>query len=365
LVPNWRRLIAPGGWFAFTMTVSIIIRTYNRAHSVAKAICSAQRQTYSDFEIIVVDDASTDATNERIRGFKDPRIRVLRHETNRGVGAACNTGVLAAKGELVAWLDSDDIWYPEKLERQVQFMQEHPEVDGVFSDVCIRHGIDEIPSLARYLKVFPKYLCGKTEGGEFVFDRRKMYLCLLEEIPIKPTALLVRRGVFEKVGMFDETSRSGEDWEFLLRLGRQGTFGYIDRPMAAMRWGPDSTHRTFWVNDKTYLIDVFEREREILAGDAEALNAIQRGITELFKSLAYYYLELGKRGKAFATYLQGFKATRNAEMLFQAAATYIPIDLRESVMRGARALLGRPAEGYRMRLEARPDIRDMELPKPK
>src|SRR5262245_13663115 len=105
------------------MTVSIIIRTYNRAHSLAKAIGSPQNQTYGDFEIIVVDDASTDGTSEQILGLNDPRIRLLRHETNRGVGAACNTGVLAAKGELIAWLDSDDTWYPEKLERQVAFMQ--------------------------------------------------------------------------------------------------------------------------------------------------------------------------------------------------------------------------------------------------
>lgn len=319
------------------MTVSIIIRTYNRAHSIAQAISSALAQSFSDFEIVVVDDGSTDATNAVIRSFRDKRIRVLRHETNRGVGAACNTGIAGASGELIAWLDSDDTWHPEKLEQQVRFLKQHSEIDAVFSDLRISHGSGEIPSLARYLKVFPRLLMGKPEGGEFVISQREMYLCLLEEVPIKPTVLVVRRNVFERVGLFDEATRSGEDWEFLLRLARMASFGYVDRPLAIMNWTLDSTYRLFWVNDKSYLVSVLQRERKRLEHDEQAIDAVQRGISKHFKSLGYRYVEMGKPGKAAMTYLQGFKVTRNAEMILQAGAALIPVGLRRAVMRRVRA----------------------------
>jgi glycosyltransferase involved in cell wall biosynthesis len=313
--------------------VSVIIRTFNRAHSITQAINSALQQTYTDFEILVVDDGSTDDTPEAVQSFADPRIRVLRHHTNLGVGAACNTGIAAANGEYVAWLDSDDLWLPEKLQRQVAFLQRYPEVDAVFSDVCIHDKDIEVPSLTEHMSAFRRFVDGRPFGAEFVVSQRQMYLCLLQEVPIKPTALVVRRGVFDKVGVFDESARSGEDWEFLLRLARVSSFGYINQPLAEMNWTPDSTYHRFWVNDKTFLVGVFQRERERLRQDTEALNAARRGLFWHFKSLGYYYVEMGRFGDAARTYLQGFKATHYPEFVFQAGAAFIPVDLRRAVLR--------------------------------
>ena len=315
------------------MTVSIIIRTFNRAHSIAEAIDSALQQTYGDFELIVVDDASTDSTANVIRSFHDNRIRVLRHDTNRGVGAACNTGIRAATGDLIAWLDSDDIWHSDKLAAQVDFLRRTPEAAAVFSDVCIHDKDVDVPSLIHYMPAFQKVLHRTNSAEEILVSQREMYLCLLQEVPIKPTALIVRRSVFDEVGLFDETARSGEDWEFLLRVARMASFGYINRPLADMNWTPDSTYWRFWLNDKTFLVGVFKRERERLRQDLEAFAAARRGLLNHFKSLGYYYVENHNPRIAARTYLQGFQATRDAKMILQAGAAFIPVGLRRTLMR--------------------------------
>lgn len=315
------------------MMVSIIIRTFNRAHSIIQAINSVLAQSYSDFEILVVDDGSTDDTAQIVESLADPRIRLLRHESNRGVGAACNTGIAAAKGEFVAWLDSDDVWLPEKLDLQVRFLQQHPEVDAVFSDVCMHDEDKDVPSLIDHMRAFQKCLNGGPAGAEIVVGQREIYLCLLQEVPIKPSVLMVRRELFEKVGLFDESARSGEDWEFLLRAARVASFGYINRPLAEINWSQDSTYRRFLVNDKTFLVGVFKKECERLRQDLEALNAVRRGLFTQFKSLGYCYVEAGKIRQAAKTYLQGFELTRRPEMLLQAGAAFIPVDFRRAVMR--------------------------------
>ena len=317
--------------------VSVIIRTFNRAHSIAQAINSALQQTYNNFEILVVDDGSTDDTLRAVQSLSDPRVHILRHDTNRGVGAACNTGIARAAGDYVAWLDSDDLWLPEKLQRQIAFLQQHPEVDAVFSDVWIHDEDVEVPSLTQDMRAFRGVVDGKPFGAEFVVTQRQMYLCLLQEVPIKPSALMVRRGVFEKVGAFDESARSGEDWEFLLRLARVSSFGYIHQPLAETNWTPDSTYHRFWIQDKTFLIGVFQRERNRLRHDREAFDAAGRGLFLHFKSLGYYYVRMGRSNDAAKTYLQGFKATHESEFVFQAGAAFIPVDLRRAMLRLLRS----------------------------
>lgn len=100
--------------------VSVVIPTYNRAEFLPRAVESVLRQTVDDFELIVVDDASTDDTEAVVERFDDPRVEYVRHGTNRGGSAARNTGIERSSGEYIAFLDSDDEWYPRKLERQVE-----------------------------------------------------------------------------------------------------------------------------------------------------------------------------------------------------------------------------------------------------
>jgi glycosyltransferase involved in cell wall biosynthesis len=318
------------------MKVSVIIRTYNRAYIVAEAIESALNQTYGDYEVLVVDDGSTDNTSEVVQRFRDPRLRYVRHERNQGVGAACNTGVAEARGELIAFLDSDDIWRPEKLERQVACMERHPEVDAVFSDIEIIDDTTTIPSLIATMSSFSKLLAKDRKQQEYVFSARQLYLCLLEEVPIKPTVLLLKREIFQKVGPFDLTALGCEDWEFLLRLSRVACFGYVDLVLGAQRRTPDAVHRKYWQQDRAFLISLFRREKVSLKEDRAAIAAINRGISTHCTNLGGSYLESGFKAKSISVYFRGFKETGEPVMLLRAATTILPMRLNTLLKRVVR-----------------------------
>src|ERR1043166_827555 len=177
---------------ASSMTVSVVIPTYNRAHTVRDAVRSVLAQRYRDLELIVVDDGSTDDTAARLAAVSDPRLRVImgRHA---GVSAARNLGVSKASGNLISFLDSDDLWHPDKLTAEVAFLERHPEVHAVFTDLEKRHGEQVFPSFMRETAVFSRRLAHASYPDGVVLEAREMRLCLLEEVPIKPSALTLRR----------------------------------------------------------------------------------------------------------------------------------------------------------------------------
>src|SRR5262249_985850 len=149
----------------------------------------------------------------------------------------------AARANIIAFLDSDDIWRPEKLRREVNFLDGHPEVDAVFSDLEKHDGGRGYRSFMRETAVFSARLAARSFPDRRLLPCRQMFLTLLQEVPIKPSALTVRRAAFAAVGGFDERWSSSEDWEFLIRFAAQRTFGYIDRGMTILRIGEDSLHR--------------------------------------------------------------------------------------------------------------------------
>ena len=143
------------------MKVSVVIPTYNRARVVGEAIDSALAQTHERLEVIVVDDGSTDDTAERVGRRRDPRLRYVRRE-HAGVSSARNAGIAAATGDLVSFLDSDDLWKPEKIETEVAALARHPEAGGVFSDLEKREGATVVPSFMRRTRVFARLLGGRA-----------------------------------------------------------------------------------------------------------------------------------------------------------------------------------------------------------
>ncbi len=304
-------------------SVSTIIPTYNRAYTLRDAIESALRQTYLNFEIIVVDDGSSDNTREIVASLPQEKIRYVRHERNRGCSAAYNTGIAAATGRLVAFLDSDDVWKPDYLERQLGLMSRHVEVDAVFSDTEIWER-SVTPSLVGLLNAFPKLLRSDRGVTEYVFTGRQIYLCLLEEVPIKPSAFIVKREMFEKSGVFDEAWPSGTDWDLFIRLSRWACFGYTHLPLVVQRRTPDSTFETNREQDKQFILKVFTKEKRALHNDPAALRAIKRGMRDRCNDLGFIYLESGRRGEAMAAYWRAFKETREIMMLAKAASVFLP-----------------------------------------
>lgn len=198
--------------------VSIIIPTYNRAWIVRDAIDSVLGQTYADFELIVVDDGSTDRTPEILNSYGD-RLRVIR-QANQGVSAARNRGIGASSGPLIALLDSDDIWLPEKLTVQVDFFKKHPS-----ALICQTEEI----WIRNCLRVNPGKRHRKPSG---VIFERSLDLCL-----VSPSAVMVRRALLEVVGLFDENLPACEDYDLWLRVGCRFPVHLIDKPLTIKRGG--------------------------------------------------------------------------------------------------------------------------------
>jgi glycosyltransferase involved in cell wall biosynthesis len=212
--------------------VSVVIPTQNRRELIRRAIDSARAQTRPAGELIVVDDGSTDDTAGFVADAY-PDVRLLRQE-NRGVSAARNAGIRVAKGELIAFLDSDDEWLPRKLERQLQAMQES---QGALlchtNEIWIRNGRRVNP-----MRKHQKF------GGR-IFEKA-LPLCV-----ISPSSVLVDRRLFEEVGLFDESLPACEDYDLWLRVCARFPVLFVDEPLIVKHGGhEDQLSRRHWGMDR-------------------------------------------------------------------------------------------------------------------
>ena len=312
------------------MTVSVVVPTYNRAGPVIDAVRSVLAQRFEDLELIVVDDGSTDDTPARLAAIPDDRLRYVAG-SHAGVSAARNLGVRRATGSLISFLDSDDVWHPDKLADEVAVLAAHPEVDAVFSDLEKRHGNRVFPSFMRQTAVFSRRL-PSTPGGVVIIEPRELRLCLLQEVPIKPSALTLRRAAFDRVGGFDEAWSSSEDWELLLRLARTHRFAYIDRPLAVLHISPDSLHLMDQTRGEAAMIRLLSRERASLTDDAEALGAVKQGLVTRVKHFGWHYVDRHQRGRACRVFLDGFVLTGAPGLLARALAVWLPWSWHSSSM---------------------------------
>lgn len=211
--------------------VTVVIPTYNRRDLVREAIASVTAQSYTDFEVIVVDDGSDDGTAEVVQQFVGVQYV---YQSNRGVSAARNRGVALTRGELIAFLDSDDLWQPHKLAHQVTLFDQHRDVEICQTDeIWIRNGV----------RVNPQRKHKKTGGDIFA---RSLELCL-----VSPSAVMLRRALFEGLGGFDETLPACEDYDLWLRLTARLPVHFIAMPLVVKRGGhADQLSRRFWGMDR-------------------------------------------------------------------------------------------------------------------
>lgn len=195
-------------------TVSVVIPTYNRAGLLGRSIRSVLNQSYTDFEIIVVDDGSSDDTRDVVAEFVDQRITYVRLSKNIGAGGARNVGIRMSRGKFLAFQDSDDEWLPEKLTRQMSTFEQGPSDLGVvYSDKTwiLKDGI------AKYHPA-PTSLSGQLINPEIRFYRPY-------QLGIQAT--LIKRECFETVGYFNEALPAFEDLELFIRLSRKFAFSHI------------------------------------------------------------------------------------------------------------------------------------------
>lgn len=198
--------------------ISVIIPTHNRAWSLRAAIDSVLGQSGPAFELFVVDDGSTDETPALLADYGD-RIRAL-SQANQGVSAARNRGIAAAGGSLIVFLDSDDRWLPGKLAAQAAFFAENPEaMICQTEELWVRKGV----------RVNPRRRHQKRFG--MIFEP-SLALCL-----VSPSAVMVRRSLFDQVGLFDETLPACEDYDLWLRVSRRHPVHLIETPLIVKHGG--------------------------------------------------------------------------------------------------------------------------------
>ncbi len=269
--------------------VSVIIPTYNRLPMLKEAIDSVLFQDFEDFELIVVDDGSTDGTSDEVKRMGG-RVRLIQLSENRGVSAARNKGIFHARGKYIAFLDSDDLWLKGKLKIQVNFLDENPQYPLCYTDeIWIRRG----------KRVNPMKKHAKYSG--WIFEKC-LPLCI-----ISPSSAMMRRTLFTKVGLFDEALPVCEDYDFWLRVSARFPIFFINRKLIIKRGGhPDQLSQQSWGNDRFRVIALekllsepyigAEEKEMVLKEMKKKCQILSRGFLKRGNILeARYYQEVMRR----------------------------------------------------------------------
>jgi len=227
--------------------VSVVIATFNRREKLKRALESVFNQTLKDIEIIVVDNASVDGTEDFVKSIQDQRICYVKHDTNKGGPAARNTGIKKAKADLIALLDDDDEWFPAKLTKQVEKLNENPSHTGlIYAGAEIYNEVQQ-----KMMQIYRPQFRGK------VYQR-----LLLGTILSSVTSVLVRARCFEQVGGFDEKLSSCQDWDMWLRIAQYFEFDYVDETLVRINMHGEqiSTDYTKLIPGRTRMVEKHAEE---------------------------------------------------------------------------------------------------------
>ena len=260
--------------------VSVVIPTYNRAHSIERSIQSVLRQTFADFELIIVDDGSTDGTQDLVRAIKDPRVRLVSMPQNGGPGAARNLGIREAVADWVAFQDSDDEWLPEKLERQMaRALEPGSNWVAVYCGMVTIGSVIDQAATRNQIRFRP--------GPEIAVVEGDIRASLFKTSFVSAQMLMARRVALETVGGFDESFRVLEDWDLALRLAALGPFAFVDQPLVLQRFSVDSVTRDGekWVPARARLY----------AKHHDAMAMAPTVLAEHYRSLSGSYRRWGDR----------------------------------------------------------------------
>lgn len=270
--------------------VSVIIPTYNRINTLPRSIGSVLNQTYENLELIVVDDGSTDGTEEYVKGLQDGRIRYVKGDGNRGPAAARNMGVRLAQGEYVAFQDSDDEWHLDKLEKQmVLLLDSELGNDMVYCEYTRYH-----KQIEREVVPSKKIPAGCKQGNI-------LSVLLLQPLIGTPT-IVVKKECFMQAGGFDERLKTFEDYEFTVRFSCQYHIGFVEEVLVKVYDLPNSIDKRYAdrIRTQAYIVrEMIEplRKYSLLW---EKLSAIQR-VAEHLKCHDVFLEELQQLTDLFTT----------------------------------------------------------------
>jgi glycosyltransferase involved in cell wall biosynthesis len=271
--------------------LSVIIPTYNNARYIKRAIDSLLEQSIKDFEIIVVDDGSTDDTKDIVSAYGNS-IKYI-YQENKGLAGARNTGIDVSKGEFIGFLDADDWFAKKNLETKISFLDKNPDAVWVYSDwQFVDHRGNHLDRGSTRFKFANKRLSG------YVFEE-----LLYNRNFISPCAAVIKKSILDEVGCFDSEVICQEDWDLWLRLSLKYPCYYIDETLVFVFDRPNSLSKDFtkWVYGNAYIVDKlknliphdFERKKQALARlNADkytflARNFMQKG--EILHALNAYF----------------------------------------------------------------------------
>lgn len=269
--------------------VSVIIPAYNRVDYIDETIKSVLDQTYTNVELIVVDDGSTDGTYKKIKAYGD-KLTLLTHEEhdNRGQSAAINLGLTRATGKYIAILDSDDYWELNKLEIQVGYIEQHPDVGLVYAN---GYGID-----ANGTVLYPIYSSDHVEPNDPDQILLDCYIAL-------PVNSLVRKDVYDLVGGFEETYRAAQDHDMLIRISEVTKFAYLTDYLWYYRRHDKSISSTQQGQRWNYGIEILESAKNRYPYKAKT---IRKRKAVLNYRIGMYRLAERQRGKALRHMIMAF-----------------------------------------------------------
>jgi glycosyltransferase involved in cell wall biosynthesis len=249
--------------------VSVVIPTYNRANLIRRCVKSVLNQTVSDIEVLVVDDGSSDRTKATLEKIGDERFRYYKHEQNRGGAAARNTGIQHSSGDYIGFLDSDDVWHPTKLKKQLNQLDSKPaEWAACYCDVKRNRGNILIDTLDTVVS-----RKSGPEGGEELIDD-----ILTRKLDFGGTStLLVRHDVVSQLDGFDESFQRIQDTEFIIRLLMEWKLTYVDEVLVT-KYDTGSVS----LNDSIGAVEQFHRSF------SELLN--RRGLQDVVRKVDYFNL---------------------------------------------------------------------------
>lgn len=228
-----------------------MVPCYNSASTLSRALDSALRQTCVPFEVIVIDDASSDGSLSLLKGYaKNATIKFTVHAENRGAAAARNTGISLATGEFVAFLDADDEWEPEKLQRQIHPLMDNPRMSmvGCWLRFCWVDGRRQVVNGDREPPVGPEAWRAMLRYSFYV-----------------PTAIVARRTELDAIGGFDPSLKAGEDQDLCIRLASRGEVGFVNEVLGTMYEQLSSLSRTYGSREAETVLPMIERHCRTLA----------------------------------------------------------------------------------------------------
>ncbi len=250
--------------------VSVILPTHNRAYCLRRSIESVLNQSFADFELIVVDDCSSDGTPDILREIDDKRVRCLHSAKQIGAGGARNYGIRAATTALLAFQDSDDQWYPDKLQRQLECLNQSSDIGVVYSDM-LRINSDGSEALLDAPDVVNDSIVDPT-GDKYCVQQIGIQSCL------------IKRSCVEQVGGFDESMPSLEDLELFIRLSRICKFKRIETPLVRYYESEGlSSNLVVHAKSRQMLLQIYKDQ---IMAESENFMALERERIQHFLNLA-------------------------------------------------------------------------------